>query len=102
MEISRRVLIDRGSGMTLQGNSEELPEATADQPGTLGGSRPEPTGLKDRGINLRSQPDRRRQGQKSGTKVTNAPDQHRQCPSPSYTSALLTHFPRANQSGRTS
>ncbi|VDL91734.1 unnamed protein product [Schistocephalus solidus] len=57
--------------MTLQGHSEDFPEATADQPGDLGGLRLEPTGLEedseDKSSNLRSQPDRRRQGQKFGT-----------------------------------
>ncbi|VDL96468.1 unnamed protein product [Schistocephalus solidus] len=47
--------------------------------------------------NLGGQPDRQRQGQKSGTKVTSAPDQHRQCPGPANMPALSTHLPRANR-----
>ncbi|VDL90993.1 unnamed protein product [Schistocephalus solidus] len=76
------------------------------EPGDLGGPRPEPTCLKkdseDRGSNLRRQQDRRRQGQKSGTKVTSAPDQQRQCPGPSNMPTLSTHIPCAHRPGRTS
>ncbi|VDL98083.1 unnamed protein product [Schistocephalus solidus] len=41
--------------------------------------------------------DRRHQGQKSGTKVTSAPDQHRGCPGPANMPTLSTHLPRANR-----
>ncbi|VDM01979.1 unnamed protein product [Schistocephalus solidus] len=77
-----------------------------DQPGVLGGPCPESIGLEenseDRGSNLRSQPDRRRQDQKSGMKVTSTPDQHRQCPGPSKLPALSPHLPRVDQPSRTS
>ncbi|VDL93641.1 unnamed protein product [Schistocephalus solidus] len=77
-------------------------KATLDK---LGGLHPEPNGLeedsKDRGSNLRSQTDHRRQDQKGGTKFTSTPDQHRQCSSPSNVPALSTHLPRGNRPGRT-
>ncbi|VDL90597.1 unnamed protein product [Schistocephalus solidus] len=83
-----------------------LPKDTADQPATLGGPCPYPTCLEedseDRGRNLRSQPDCRRQGQKRGSKVTSTPDQQRQVQSPSNMFALSTDLPRANQPGWTS
>ncbi|VDL94549.1 unnamed protein product [Schistocephalus solidus] len=95
-----------GSSTTLQGHSEDFAEATADQPGDLERSRPEQTCLEkdseDRSSNLRSQQDRRHHDQKSGTKVTNAPDQHRQSPRPANMPTLSTHLPHANRPGRTS
>ncbi|VDL84987.1 unnamed protein product [Schistocephalus solidus] len=70
----------------------------------MGEPHPEPTGLEedseDRSSNIGSQPDHRRQGQKGGTQVTNAPDQHRQCPTPPNTSTLSTHLPHANRPGQ--
>ncbi|VDL91415.1 unnamed protein product [Schistocephalus solidus] len=95
-----------GSSTTLQGHSEDLPQATADQSGGVGGPHPEPTGLEknneDRGSNLTSQHDRRRQDQKSGTKVPSAPDQHRQCPGPSSLPELSTQITWANRPDRIS
>ncbi|VDL99052.1 unnamed protein product [Schistocephalus solidus] len=95
----------RRSSTTLQGHFEYFPEATSNQPADLGGPRPEPTGLekdgKDRGSNLRSQQDRRRQDQKSGMKVTSTPDVHPQCQGPSNMHALSTHLPCANRPAAT-
>ncbi|VDL96334.1 unnamed protein product [Schistocephalus solidus] len=72
----------------------------------MGGPRQEPTGLEmdseDRGSNLRSQYDHRRQDQKSAMKVTSAPDQHCQCPGPSNMPALSTHLQLANLPCKTS
>ncbi|VDL85224.1 unnamed protein product [Schistocephalus solidus] len=94
--------ISMGSRTTLQGHSEDVPEETEDQPGNLGGPRPEPSCLEkdseDRGSNLRSQQDRHRQDQKSGTKVTSALDQRRQCPGPSNMPTLFTHLPTYSDS----
>ncbi|VDL91004.1 unnamed protein product [Schistocephalus solidus] len=65
---------DTGSSKTLQGHSEVLPETTADQSGNLEGPCPEPTDFEkdseDRGSNLRSQPDRRRQDQCPGSTLS--------------------------------
>ncbi|VDL99343.1 unnamed protein product [Schistocephalus solidus] len=89
-----RVFVDKGTSTTLQGHSEDFPEATTGQPGKLGGPQTEPTGLEedseDWPSNRRNQPDRHRQGKKGGIKVTSVPDQHRQCPSPSNMHALST------------
>ncbi|VDL93841.1 unnamed protein product [Schistocephalus solidus] len=57
--------------MTLEGHFEEISEATANKPDDLGGSCPgqpcmEKIG-KDWGSNIRSQPDRRCQGEKGGS-----------------------------------
>ncbi|VDM01718.1 unnamed protein product [Schistocephalus solidus] len=56
----------------------------------------------DRLSNLRGQVDRCRQGQKSSTKVTSAPDKHRRCLGPANIPTLSTHLPRANRPGWTS
>ncbi|VDM03828.1 unnamed protein product [Schistocephalus solidus] len=83
--------------MMLQGHFEEIAEATANQPGDLGGPCPVYTGSTIYEANLIAMP-----RPKVGTKFTSAPDKHRRCPGPANRPALSTHLPRANQPGWTS
>ncbi|VDL89545.1 unnamed protein product [Schistocephalus solidus] len=74
-------------------------------PSKLGQPHPQPTGLEenreDRSSNLRSQPDRRCQGQKDGAKVTSVPDQNCECPSPPNMSEPSVHIPHVIRPGPT-
>ncbi|BHF78340.1 hypothetical protein SprV_0602145300 [Sparganum proliferum] len=83
--------------LSLQGYSENLPKAPADQPGKLGKPHARLTytegNSEDRSSNLRSRPHHRRESQ---TRETAAAASQHQRPTNSNVSTMLTDIPGAN------
>nr|VZI13265.1 unnamed protein product [Spirometra erinaceieuropaei] len=93
---------DRQRSMDLLaiGYSEDLTEASADQPGQLGRPRPRPTDVEedseDRRSDLRGKPHCRRESKTLGSQISTAPTSQRQHPTASNVSTVPADIPGTN------
>nr|VZI45763.1 unnamed protein product [Spirometra erinaceieuropaei] len=106
MVMLARLLVDKEDKTALKGHFEELSETTADQPGDLGGPRPEQTDKEkksaDRHSHLRSKSYLCRQSRNGGLQVTNASTSQCQRSASSNIPTESTNVLGTNQSRRTS
>ncbi|BHF64848.1 hypothetical protein SprV_0200785600 [Sparganum proliferum] len=96
----------RRPNSSIQGHSEVLPEASANQPNRLGRARPRSSDLeedsKNRCCDLRSQPHRCRQSETRSPQITTSPCTQRERTTASIVSLVSTDIPGSNQTCWTS
>nr|VZH91294.1 unnamed protein product [Spirometra erinaceieuropaei] len=90
----------------LQGYSEVLPEAPANQPDQLGRARPRSSGMEENSEDgrcyLRSQPHRCRQSETRSPQITTSPIPQRRRTTSPYVSSMSTDIPGTNRTCWTS
>ncbi|BHF83095.1 hypothetical protein SprV_0802623700 [Sparganum proliferum] len=100
MEMLPRVPATKEAKSIDKGHSEDLPDASAGQPGQLGGPRSRPTDLRedngDKRSDLRHHPHCRPESQTRGTQISTASTSQRQRPAALNLSTVSTYIPDAS------